>query len=181
MAKISNVSAYPNITNIDTSDYLIITDAENNLMTKTCTLGTLQGLFGLDTVIAKIALTANQLQTIFASPVTLIPSPGAGKVLDIMSVMISFDAGNTVYDFASGNNLLLLAGTSNQYAILAATLNSATDSVQKLELNAATGSQINIPSGVPLTLKANSANPTQGNGLLYLNISYRVLTVGTSF
>jgi len=181
MSKISNTSAYPNITNIDVSDYLIITDAENNLMTKTCTLGTLQTLFGLDTIVTKVAVTASQLQTIFTVPVTLIPSPGAGKVLDIMSVMISFDAGNTVYDFASGNNLLLLAGTSNQYAILAATLNSATDSVKKLELNAATGSQINIPSGVPLTLKANSANPTQGNGLLYLNISYRVLTIGTTF
>ena len=129
MAKISNVSAYPNITNIDISDYLILTDAENNLMTKTCTLGTLQGLFGLDTLTAKIAVTSSQLATIFTSPVTLIPSPGAGKVLDIMSVMVSFDAGNTVYDFAVGNNLNLETNNIPQFNISSGTLNSATDSV----------------------------------------------------
>ena len=181
MAKISNISAYPNISNLDAADYLIITDAENNLMTKTCTISALQSLFGIDTFVAKVAVTSSQLSTIFTSPVTLIPNPGAGKVLDIMSVMTSFDAGNAVYDFASGNNLLLLAGSSNQYAILTGTLNSATDSVKKLALNVASGSQIDIPSGVPFTLQANSANPTQGNGLLYLNISYRVLTIGTTF
>jgi len=181
MAKISNVSAYPNITNIDASDYLILTDAENNLMTKTCTLGTLQGLFGLDTLTAKIAVTSSQLATIFTSPVTLIPSPGAGKVLDIMSVMVSFDAGNTVYDFAVGNNLNLETNNIPQFNISSGTLNSATDSVAKLEINSSAASQINIPSGVPLVLQANSANPTQGNGLLYLNIFYRVLTVGTLF
>ena len=181
MAKISNVSAYPNITNIDISDYLILTDAENNLMTKTCTLGTLQGLFGLDTITTKIALTANQLQTVFTSPVTLIPSPGAGKVLDIMSVMISFDAGNTVYDFGAGNVLNLETNNIPQFNINIGTLNSATDLIAKLEINAAAASQINLPSGVPLVLQANSANPTQGNGLLYLNIFHRVLTVGTEF
>ena len=181
MAKISNTSAYPNITTLDSADYLIITDAENNLMTKTCTLSTLQSLFGIDTVVTKVAVTSSQLATIFTSPITLIPNPGAGKVLDIMSVMISFDAGNTVYDFGAGNPLILEANNIPLFTIAAATLNSATDIVAKLELNAAASSQINIPLGTPLLLQATSANPTQGNGLLYLNIFYRVLTVGTSF
>jgi hypothetical protein len=44
MAKISNTSAYPNISNIDAADYLIITDAENNLMTKTATLAQVSSL-----------------------------------------------------------------------------------------------------------------------------------------
>ena len=52
MAKISNTSAYPNISNIDAADYLIITDAENNLMTKTCTISQLQSNFGVDTLVA---------------------------------------------------------------------------------------------------------------------------------
>ena len=41
MAKISNTSAYPNITVIDSNDYLILTDAENDLMTKSCKISTL--------------------------------------------------------------------------------------------------------------------------------------------
>jgi|TARA_R110000824_G_scaffold4522_1_gene21848 hypothetical protein len=47
MAKISNTSAYPNITNIDAADYLIITDAENNLLTKTATIGQVSSLMSL--------------------------------------------------------------------------------------------------------------------------------------
>ena len=54
MAKISNISAYPNISNIDAADYLIITDAENNLMTKTCTIAQLQSNFGVDTLVAQV-------------------------------------------------------------------------------------------------------------------------------
>jgi len=95
--------------------------------------------------------------------------------------MISFDAGDTVYDFGAGNPLILEANNIPLFTIAAATLNSATDIVAKLALNAAASSQINIPLGTPLLLQATSANPTQGNGLLYLNIFYRVLTVGTSF
>ena len=38
MAKISNTVAYPSITNLDAADYLVITDAENNLVTKTATI-----------------------------------------------------------------------------------------------------------------------------------------------
>jgi len=44
MAKISNTAAYPNISNIDAADYLIITDAENNLMTKTVTIAQVSSL-----------------------------------------------------------------------------------------------------------------------------------------
>ena len=58
MAKISNIAAYPNISNIDAADYLIITDAENNLMTKTCTISQLQSNFGVDTLVAHVEVTA---------------------------------------------------------------------------------------------------------------------------
>jgi len=44
MAKISNTAAYPNISNIDAADYLIITDKENSLMTKTATLAQVSSL-----------------------------------------------------------------------------------------------------------------------------------------
>jgi hypothetical protein len=150
-------------------------------MTKTATLSQVQSLFGVDVRVQKVALTAAQLQTIYTAPVTLIPNPGLGKVFDIMSVMCSFDSGSAVYDFGAGNDLILKTNNLSQFNIAAGTLNSATDIVAKLELNAAAGSQINIPSGAPLLLQASSANPTQGNGLLYLNIYYRILTVGTSF
>ena len=49
MAKISNTSAYPNIgTNIDSADYLVLTDAENELKTKTATLSQIQSIITSD-------------------------------------------------------------------------------------------------------------------------------------
>ncbi len=178
MARISNTSAYPPISNIDASDYLILTDAENNLMTKTATLSQVQGLFGVDTLVAKVTINSASLLSLFSNPVTLIANPGAEKVFDIMDVMVSFETGSAVYDFA--NDLNLFAGSLPLYTINKNTLNNAASSVAKLHLNASLGSQITVPKGVPFTLQTG-ANPTQGNGLLYLNIFYRVLTVGSAF
>mgnify|MGYP003626638750 CR=1 FL=1 len=41
MAKISNTSAYPFISNLNSKDYLILTDADNSLLTKTVLVATL--------------------------------------------------------------------------------------------------------------------------------------------
>ena len=54
MARISNTAAYPNIGTPTVSDYLILTDADNDLVTKSCTLGNIQSLFGIDTLVAKV-------------------------------------------------------------------------------------------------------------------------------
>jgi hypothetical protein len=41
MAKISNTSAYPFISDLNSKDYLILTDADNSLLTKTVLVATL--------------------------------------------------------------------------------------------------------------------------------------------
>ena len=41
MAKISNTSAYPFISALNSKDYLILTDADNSLLTKTVLVATL--------------------------------------------------------------------------------------------------------------------------------------------
>ena len=168
MARISNTSAYPNIGTPVVSDYLILTDKSDNLITKTATLGDVQTLFGIDTLVTKVTVNSASLLTSFSNPVTLIENPGAEKVFDIMDVMISFEAGTQVYDFA--NDLNLFTGVSPLYTIQKATLNNAVSSVQKLHLNANPASQITVPKGVPFTLQVGGSNPTQGSGTLYLNI-----------
>ena len=55
MAKISNTLAYPNISVIDSADYLIITDKENDLMTKSCTISTLSNFIADGGVVKLIA------------------------------------------------------------------------------------------------------------------------------
>lgn len=179
MAKISNTSAYPSISNLDPADYLVITDAENSLMTKTATISQIQSLFGIDTFVAKVAINSASLLTLNTTAATLIPAPGALKVLDVLSIMFYLDAGSVAYDFGTG--ALPIKIGSEQIASIPnsnTTINSATDAVFKPEVPSGTNEI--IAQNTALTLEAQ-ANPTQGSGVLYANVFYRVLTVGLTF
>lgn len=178
MARISNTSAYPNIGTPVASDYLILTDKSDNLVTKTATLGDVQKLFGLDTLVAKVTVNSASLLTLNTTAATLVNAPGAGKVIDVISIMVYLDAGSQAYDFGTGA-LPIKMGAQEIASIpnSTSTINSATDVVFKPEVP---NSNEIIAQNTAVTLEA-VANPTQGNGLLYLNIFYRVLTVGSSF
>lgn len=176
MARISNTSAYPNIGTPVVSDYLILTDKSDNLITKTATLGDVQTLFGIDTLVTKVTVNSASLLTLATTPAILIPAPGAGKVLDVISIMSYLDAGSVAYDFAPA--LPVTIGTESIASVSNANVNSATDVVFKPEVPQ---SNEVIAQNTGLTLTAAGTNPTQGSGTLYLNIFYRVLTVGSSF
>ena len=66
MAKISNISAYPSIANLDSADYLVITDAENDLMTKSCTISTLSN-FIVDGGVVKLIAPNNSVWKLLVS------------------------------------------------------------------------------------------------------------------
>tara|TARA_R110002033_G_scaffold2414_5_gene16740 strand:- start:226 stop:459 length:234 start_codon:yes stop_codon:yes gene_type:complete len=66
MTKISNTSAYPNITTLDSADYLILTDKENSLMTKSCTISTLSS-FITDAGVVKLIAPNGGVWKLFVS------------------------------------------------------------------------------------------------------------------
>ena len=177
MAKISNISAYPNISNIDAADYLIITDAENNLMTKTCTISQLQSNFGVDTLVAHQEVTASGLQSI-ATGFKIIEAQGANKVIDVISIAVYGQFGSAAYDFSDD---LEFDCNSTVYASLASvTANGSADYSQKLILGGGSGNSLALSANQPLSL-FSSSNPTQGDGKLFVNVYYRVLTLGPAF
>ena len=175
MAKISNTEAYPSIQNLAINDYLVITDADNKLMTKSVTVEQLQGFFGLDTLVAKVTVTSAALLPLASTTVTLIPAPGANKVIDIISISQYLDAGTTQFDF--GNNLEVKIGATTFGTLTAQSANFATDLVSKIETGATT-KVIEQNTAVTLT---TAADATQGNGTMYFNIFYRVLNVDSTF
>ena len=71
MAKISNTAAYPNISSIDSADYLILTDKENNLMTKSCTISTLSS-FIIDAGVVKLIAPGGGVWKLFVSDLGVI-------------------------------------------------------------------------------------------------------------
>tara|TARA_Y100001937_G_scaffold128828_1_gene208645 strand:+ start:3153 stop:3692 length:540 start_codon:yes stop_codon:yes gene_type:complete len=179
MARISNTSAYPNLVTPVASDYLILTDEDANLMTKSCTLGAVQSLFGVDTLVAHVEVSSGRLLTLPAQSIDLIAAPGANKVLSIMNISLYMDVGSQQYDF----NQISPIGTTTGTQISAVPFNTVGNG-----FNAAADTVTNLPvqttatMGVnePLVLSNNGA-VTQGTGVAYFNILYRVLTVGTTF
>ena len=154
MAKISNTSAYPNLATPVATDYLILTDQSDNLLTKSCTLGDVQKLFGVDTLIAKVTVSSAALLTLSGNPVTLINAPGAGKVIDTIRVSFFVDAGAQAYDFAG--QLTTNAGIN----IDQAEINSAVD-----VLKSETTTALTLTENTAVTL-STASNPTQGTGVL---------------
>ena len=176
MAKISNLNSYPQITNLDKDDYLLITDKENSLQTKNVSVEQLQSFFGINTNEAKVTITAAQLLTSATLDVDIIPASVLlpNEVIDILSIMVYIKPGNTVFDF-SGNLNVKINGVSFG-AISSVQANTATDLV--LNITELTGA---IAQDSALVLDGGSVNPTQGNGTMSFNILYRVLQVGSSF
>lgn len=175
MAKISNQVAYPKILNIDLADYLILTDKENKLQTKTATLNQLKDLYGIDTAVAHVVVNAAALANLATTAATLIAAPGAGKVIDIISISQYLDAGTAQYNF--GNNLEVKIGATPFGTLSSQSANFATDLVSKIETG---GTTKVIAQNTAVTLET-AANPTAGNGIMYFNIMYRILTVGSTF
>jgi hypothetical protein len=66
MAKISNTAAYPNISSINSADYLILTDQDNSLMTKSCTILTLTD-FSINRGIVKLIAPDGGVWQLFVS------------------------------------------------------------------------------------------------------------------
>ena len=60
---------------------------------------------------ATLTLTSAQVQSLRASPVTLIPAPGAGNCLNIVSVVLQYKAAATPYAVPSGGHFSLLIGS----------------------------------------------------------------------
>ena len=77
----------------------------------------------------------------------------------------------------SGTGFLLIEIKNVSFGgVSFAALNSATDVVFKSAIASSA-----VGSNEPVTLSGTGTTVTQGSGILYLNIYYRVLTVGSSF
>lgn len=172
MARISNTTAYSSIIP-SLSDYFVLTDAENNLNTKTCTLENLQTLYGLNVTSVTVAVPSSYLRVIGTQQFTLLPAPGSEYVYDVSEIVSYMSPGGVAYDFV--NTINITQGTIQEPLPLAL-LNSATKKVYKSDPSPAEFIPVN--EGIVL---GGLANPTQGDGTLYINITYRKLKLDTTF
>lgn len=136
---------------------------------------TLSNATGLLT--AEVDLSSSDILALFTSPKQLIAAPGAGKIIDIVSIDVQYDYNSVAYLTATS---FFVGYTTTGGANLHNTginFNGSVDLYTKVSLdnqnawNAATRVNTAICAYCP------AANPTAGNGTITVFILYRVLTL----
>lgn len=200
MAKISNTSAYPNISNLDAADYLILTDAENSLLTKSCTIGTLQSFIASGGI--SLTTTGSSGSSTLIDGVLNIPEYTAGDVNSVNtltgSVVITASGGLTITETGASTMNISGTGAGNFVSLSvngnssAATLISGVLNIPQYQRAIAVstggsgaasliGANLNIPyDPVTLSTNGNSGLATLTGTSLNIPEYQRAITVSTN-
>lgn len=158
-----------NTTDIATAQAAVDVLEANNSTTGGTTLLT-------DTKKVLVSLTSANLLAMYATPITVLAAPGAGKAIRIKSCVGIFDSTATTY--ANGGVVYLSYNNTTPITNnVAATFLTAGDKVFQLNpLNAAGG--INTLVDTAVTITNDTAAFITGTGVARLLIEYDVVTTG---
>jgi len=124
----------------------------------------------------KISIPSANVKLLYSTPYTLIIAPGSGKYINLISLEVKMDSGSTPY------------GVSGDYLIFKST--NASNTLLQVPDDVLTTTNTNIVS-VPTPVSAydtirvndsfviahDSANPTAGDGVLTVYLTYTIKTV----
>ena len=122
----------------------------------------------------------NELGNLATTPKQLIPTPGAGKILEVLSVTFKYTFNTTVYDFTSYLVVCADGFVGNTEAVQAGIkqtrINQASDFISGNQTGSSLGfdGQL-LVENTALILGTPGIDPTQGDGDLRINIRYRIL------
>jgi len=127
---------------------------------------------GLTTV--EVSLTSSNIMNMFATPVTVIAGT-AGKVIDIISVTLSFTAGT---QYTGGGNVRLVEETSGvvifgTVMMTAVDINSAASSIKSSAPLAGSAARV---TGKAAQITNQTGAFVTGTGTLKLYITYQLVT-----
>lgn len=125
---------------------------------------------------AKIALSSAQILALNSTPVSLIPAPGAGKVIIVENICLQMTT--TATQYANGGALEFRytnASGSKVTADIAAAVVTAAAGTSYTSVAGVTTSLTNVVNSAVVVNNATAPYIT-GNGTAILNIKYRVVT-----
>jgi hypothetical protein len=129
---------------------------------------------------AEVEISSAQILALFTTPKTLVAAPGAGKVLEFISLLLAYDYLTTAYTIGAATNLQVKytdaagAAVSTTQAVTGM-IDQATDqlrSLDKLEVS------VTPVANAALVLTLAVANPTLGIGTIHAKVAYRVYPTG---
>ena len=131
-----------------------------------------------------ITVSAAQLSALNGSPITLLPAPGVGKTYHFNQIFLWFEAGSVAYNFGgmgTGIGFISVTGLFGSAYSSLSDMDSASSSMVNqgrnfnyMNIDPATANA----AAILTSFQGTNPNPTQGNGILYISISYQIKDLG---
>jgi hypothetical protein len=145
-------------------------------------VGRLEQIQSNDLIMSEIAtkktsLTAAQIKALYATPLSLVAAPGAGKIIVPIEIFAKYTFGTTAF---TGSNALEFRYTSNNGAKFSTDINASfllSASGTNYRSMKALHTELVPVVNAPLTISVPSADPAQGLGVLEVSVAYRVITI----
>ena len=129
---------------------------------------------------AEVEISAAEILDLFATPVELVPAPGAGLVLEFISLLLAYDWNSVAYTIGTAGNLQVKYTDGAGEAVSttrAATgfLDQVADTLSSLDKLEVT---VEPAADEPLVLTVATASPTAGDSPIHAKVAYRVHATG---
>lgn len=128
---------------------------------------------------ATVDITSSEILNIFTTPKQIIAAPGAGKILQVVSLMAYYKFGTTAYSASASFAFKYDNASGAAVNISSLTmLDNAADALIFPELATQTNDVLVTPYVNKNIIFTNtSANPTSGDGTLRIYVTYKTITV----
>jgi hypothetical protein len=131
----------------------------------------------IEVLTTKISLTSNEILNLNSTPIQLLPSPGSGRLYDVMGILCRMNyltaayATNLQLQIYYNGAGLVIGSNSN---ILNATLNKT----GKMILSAiASAGATQYLTDTAIYCNVSAGNPTGGSGTLDIYLTYKIITL----
>jgi hypothetical protein len=137
--------------------------------------------FGNGTLKTYVHLTSSQLLSLHGTPITVIPAPGMGYFVHVLSVMAQYKYNTTAYTQGSGGDLALrYVGDTNDQAVVPFTglLDQTANTVsQVFSVSPYLDAQTVIENIAIEAINNGTGEWTLGDDDVYLTILYELITL----
>lgn len=125
---------------------------------------------------AKVSVSSAEILALNATPKTIIPAPGAGKMILVDKILIAYDYGTAAY--TTNINLSLTGGGLQDYTMTSALGQSNDYSLMYIvNGNSGTSTLLSALANTACTLTVPGGNPLAGDGSLTIYVTYVIVTL----